>query len=105
MINIEGLDKPELLMALYDHAWQMAKADHGFGLYLTGAITPAWFAENMKKGITFFNVVYGKPLYVDISGNEMDERIYDEKNEPGLAARVISGLRAKQIKEELENED
>lgn len=105
MINIEGIDKAELLMALYEHTWEATKPEFGFGLYQTGTVTPAWFAESIEKGITFFNVVYGRPMYVDVSGNEMDERIYDEKNERGLAAKVVAGLRAKNIKEDLENED
>lgn len=71
MIDIKGLDKAEVLKALYDNSHVQ-----GMGFLQAvpaGTVTVNHCRELLKHG-TYFDYLYGRVLKVDLSGDEFDER-------------------------------
>ena len=90
MISLEGLDKAVVLAALYNNA----KRSHGLlGLhYLPGAMGIE-VAREIIKDNKIFNYLQGKALKVDLTGDELDTREYNEYNGEGLAEKIINSIR------------
>lgn len=90
MIDIKGLDKAEVLKALYDSSHVQ-----GMGFLQTvpeGTVTVQHCRELLKHG-TYFDYLYGRVLKVDLSGDEFDERLYERDNGRDSAARAIAFLK------------
>lgn len=89
MIDITGLDKAEVLAALYN-----ASKPLGMGAFhfLPGDL-PIEEARELTKGRRKFEYVHGRVLKVDISGDEFDEYFYDRDNGDGAAARAVVSVR------------
>lgn len=90
MINIKGLDKAEVLLALY-------KGSHTQGVSFLG-MKGTFDLEKAKKEIEetpslYFDYVNGHIIKCDISGDEFDERLYDRDCGEGRAAEVIEALK------------
>lgn len=90
MIDIRGLNKAEVLKALYDHS-------HVQGMGFLQAV-PAGFVtvrrcQSLLKEQTYFDYLYGRVLKVDLSGDEFDERLYDRDCGEGAAKRAVDSLR------------
>lgn len=88
MIDIKGLDKAAVLMALHNGTRPL-----GMGmLHNIGNMT----IEQARKGIErcgmSWDYCHGRPLKVDISGNSFDEWAYDRDAGQGAAQRAIDGL-------------
>jgi hypothetical protein len=112
-INIAGLDRAELLAALYNRA----KPQDFLGRlqYRRGDMTPeaagdlldtrdSFFARGATEydgcqSYTEFHSVKGRVLNVDIGGDILDATGYDEANGEGAAAAVVARLRGSEIKE------
>ena len=80
MIDIKGLDKAEVLKALYD-------SSHVQGM---------GFLQTVPEGpvtVQHCRELYGRILKVDLSGDEFDERLYERDNGRDSAARAISFLK------------
>lgn len=90
MINIEGLDKAEVLKALYD-----ASHHQGFGvLQMKPSDLTVEEARTILDNDTYVDYCYGKNIKVDFSSDkEIDQRFYDRDCGDGAAARVIEKLR------------
>ena len=81
-MNIAGMSKAKILVAL--HA---ASRPHGIGaLRPTPTITEA---EALDAGETYFDYVRGRVMKVDLSGDELDLRLYDRDNGEGAGERAI----------------
>lgn len=104
MIDIKGLDKAELLAALH----QRSKAQ-GMGLlHDTGPLTVAEARtqiENHLKNINdwepsrlYFDYVRGRVMKVDLSGDELDPRLYNRDVGEQAAEEVVARLRNAQMK-------
>lgn len=96
MISIEGLDKGQVLAALYNSASIAgrqnlnANAARGF-VDMTAEHARKLLNRNQRAR---FETIHGRAVKVVLSGTEFDERWYDLGNgERGLAARVIENLR------------
>lgn len=93
MINISGLNKAEVLKALYDHSHVQ-----GMGILQTvphGYVTVEHCQMLLETtGYPYFDYLYGRVLKVDLSGDSFDERLYDRDCGPGAAARAIEKLRS-----------
>lgn len=99
-IDIEGLDKGELLAALYN-----AASPQGRGLLQTkpGVMTPGEAREKLAVGHNdmglpccepfYFDYLYGRPLKVDLKGSTLDTRLYNRDQGEGKAERVVWVLR------------
>ena len=93
MISIKGLNKAEVLKALYDHSHHQ-----GLGIFQAvpeGTVTVEHCEELLKK-TTDFDYLYGKVLKVNLSGDSFEEWLYDRDNGPGAAQRAIDSLREKE---------
>ncbi len=99
MINIAGLDKAEVLAALYNRAQAL-----GMGLlhYDPTPMTPEEAKEILDgticdlspgaKNYPFFDYLKGRVMKVNIAGEELDERLYDRDNGTGAAFRALEQL-------------
>lgn len=89
-INIEGLDKAEILIALYNNA-----RTQGIGK------SPLRVEESMSRETAlrllqsrdYFDYIDGRVLKVDLSGNVLDPWLYDRDNGKEVAERIIAKLR------------
>ena len=99
-INIAGLDKAEVLAALYN----AAKAQ-GMGLlhYTPEPMTieqarellgsrPDLAPHASPRQRTYFDYVKGRVMKVELSGDELNTRLYDRDNGDGAAERALKPL-------------
>lgn len=87
MVDIRGLDKAEVLIAL----WRASKCQ---GISFMGYAPLSYgqaYAEILKR--KYFDYLNGKVMKVDLSGCEFNERLYDRDNGAGAAQRAIDKLR------------
>jgi hypothetical protein len=100
-ISIAGLDKAELLAALYNAARTMS---WGWLQASDGPMTKEQAQELIDKGKwhdvvessskkLYFDYVKGRPLKIDISGDVLRTRLYDRDQGDGVAAEVVEKLR------------
>ncbi len=92
MVNIKGLDKAEVLMALYNRAKPQGAS------FLHYAPNPLSKEEaiTLLKTHTYFDYVQGRVMKVDLKSNvEFEEYLYDRDNGDSAAASAISFLRGK----------
>jgi hypothetical protein len=90
IIDISGLDKCEVLFALYE-----AKQPIGMGLLaarddITLEDVRAVFG---KSPFPYVDYMYGRPMKVDLDGDTFDGRLYDRDSSPGQARRIVEALR------------
>ena len=90
-VSIAGLDKAELLAALYERAQPMGM---GFFHYVPGPMCLDE-ARGLLRGGGYFDYVKGRPLKIDIAGDYLDTRLYNRDAGSGAAERVIEALRAR----------
>lgn len=107
-INIAGIPKNELLAAFHN-----ATTSRGLGmLHDRGPITAeqaqayidkvnhpeaSGMLEHMArvqyKRPLYFDYVLGRPLKLDLSGDELDPRSFDRDTYPGASAEIVKTLR------------
>lgn len=92
MVNIEGLDKAEVLKELYNNS-----KVQGLGfLQATGRPMTIEEARELLKVQISFDYLYGKIMKVDLESDiEFREWLYDRDNGAGAAERVVSRLRGR----------
>jgi hypothetical protein len=88
-ISITGLDKAEVLMALYNRARPQRM---GF-LHYTPTPLAKEEAQQLLAGSNYFDYLNGRVMKVSLEGDELDPRLYDRDNGSGAAAEVIAELR------------
>jgi hypothetical protein len=92
-IDITGLDKTDVLIALYRPARKV-----GMG-FLSGDLTDdeiRSFVANYQGGrgeFPYIDYLGGKPLKVDLTGDTFNGRLYDRDQGVGAARRAVDGLR------------
>ena len=90
VIDIEGLDKAEVLHALYHRS-------HVQGLGILQAI-PEYTVEDARRDLDeqpgyYFDYLHGRVLKVDLFGDSFDSRLYDRDCGEGAAEAAINELR------------
>lgn len=89
-MNIEGLNKAEVLVALYNKA-------HVQGLGMLHAIPGDMPIEEanalLESGQTYFDYVHGRVMKIDLSSNEVNTHLYNRDNGPEAAEAAIEHLR------------
>lgn len=97
MIDITGMDKADVLAALYN-----ASRPQGMG-YLHYTPTPMTKEEAAEllggkttechtsgyRSPTYFDYLNGRVMKVDLSKDQFDERLYDRDNGNGAASRAL----------------
>lgn len=104
-ISIAGLDKAEVLAALYNasRTMGMGRLRYGSGEQISveearqiiserGDDTTAMFGRNPSL---YFDYLMGRPLKVDLSTDNVEYWLYDRDNGNGSFAKVIANLRGK----------
>jgi hypothetical protein len=93
MIDITGLDKAQVLFALWQgsHCQGMSF----LGMFNEGGGLTLEKAQEMvnERDQLYFDYVAGHVIKCDITNDEFDERLYDRDCGEGRAAEVISALR------------
>lgn len=90
MVNIEGLKKADVLVALYNNSKPL-----GMGiLQFRNEDMVTEEAEELLKQMTYFDYLKGRVMKLDLSSDvEFSERLYDRDNGEGKAQSIINALR------------
>lgn len=88
MVDITGLDKAEVLKALYD-------ASHLQGLGFLQAVSEFTVedARELLEDQTYFDYLHGRVLKVNLEDDEFDERLFDRDCGKGAAQDAIDELK------------
>lgn len=89
MISIKGLNKAEVLKALYDHSHIQG---YGFLQAVPDGVVTVEHCEELLERTTYFDYLYGRVLKVNLSGDEFDESLYDRDCGSGAAARAVRSI-------------
>ena len=89
MVNIKGLNKAEVLKALYDRSHEQGM---GFLQAVPSGVVTVEHCEELLRDTTYFDYLYGRVLKVDLSDDSFDERLYDRDCGPGAAQRAIDSI-------------
>ena len=92
MIDISKLDKAAVLAALYNNSKQQGM---GF-LQVRGRI--GMTIDEAKELLTgdddhYFDYLHGRVMKVDLSGDQLNERLYDRDNGAGAAQQAINTVK------------
>jgi hypothetical protein len=93
MINIEGLDKADVLAELYNYARPLGM---GFLQYNPAPMKKEEAEEiiqNMAGKQLYFDYLKGRVMKVDLSGDEFNGRLYNRDNGENKAEAIIECLR------------
>ena len=107
-VNIKGLDKAEVLVALW-------KGSHAQGMSFLGMMKGGLTLEKAKGMVDelkehdhplYFDYVMGHVIKCDLTDDEFDPRLYDRDCGEGRAAEVIEALRnGTPIEDEMSEDD
>jgi hypothetical protein len=86
-INIAGLNKAEVLAALYN-----ASKPQGMGMLHYDPKPMTTDEASSLVGQGYFDYLKGRVMKVSLSGDEFDPWLYDRDNGTGAAARAISHI-------------
>ncbi len=90
MVNIEGLDKAEVLMVLFNSAKPQGSS---FLNYTRGPLSRRHALLLLERD-TYFDYVMGRVMKVDLKSDvEFDSGLYNRDNGDRAAERAISFLR------------
>lgn len=90
MIDISKLDKAAVLAALYNNSKQQGM---GF-LQARGRIGMTIDeAKELLTGDKYFDYLHGRVMKVDLSGDQLNERLYDRDNGAGAAQQAINTVK------------
>ena len=91
-INISGLDKAEVLQALFN-----ASRQRGMG-FLDRSGASDMSIEDARKYVTngsqYYDYLRGRVMKIDLSNDELSVWLYDRDNGQGAAARALSMLQS-----------
>lgn len=93
MIYVKGIPKEKLLQGLYNESKPQ-------GLSILHFNEEKLSDERAKSCVDacesvsnwYFDYLYGRPIKIDISHDEIDPWLYDRDNGPGAAQRVVNAI-------------
>lgn len=88
MIDIKGISKAAVLAALYNASRPLGM---GFLHHQPSPMSEKEAAEHLKRG-SYFGYLNGRVMKVDLSGDTLEERLYDRDNGQGTAYAAIKHL-------------
>ena len=87
-IDISKLKKTDVLIALYHNA-----RPQGMGfLHYNDRGMRQDEAESLLENQTYFDYLQGRVMKINLSGDELDPRLYDRDNGNGAAQRAIEQI-------------
>ena len=97
MIDITGIDKADLLAALYNRASPLGMGDLQFdSTPMSRAEAQELLDKAQAEQWNRFDYVKGRPLKIDLRellGKALDERLYERDQGRGSVAAVVAALR------------
>ena len=91
-MNIAGLDKSEVLAALYNNSRQQ-----GMGFLQTrgdeGMTIEQARAEIANNERMYFDYLHGRVMKISLRGDELETALYNRDNGQGAAEAIIAALR------------
>ncbi len=90
-INVEGIDKAELLAGLFNRSKPQGL---GFIHYDRNDMTTEQAREILKRG-SDFDYLQGRVMKIDVGGGMIDTWGYDRDNGEGAAKGVVDAIRAR----------
>lgn len=98
MIDIKGLDKAEVLLALWTSSRMQGMSFLGYKKDMTLAYAQECIEQARHIGMSgeeeiYFDYLNGKVMKIDIAPDEIDPRLYDRDNGEGAAQKAIDNLR------------
>ena len=114
MVNIKGMDKAEVLLALWQASQMQGMSFLGF--LASGELTLEQAQKEVQErkhtrfdgtDSIYFDYLNGKVMKVDLGQDEFDPRLYDRDNGEGAAQRAIDNLKVarKVVNGEIKVED
>ena len=100
MVNIAGLDKAEVLLALWNASRMQGMSFLGF--LASGELTLKQAKQEIEsrkrktndgEDSIYFDYLNGKVMKVDLGQDEFDPRLYDRDNGTGAAQHAIDNLK------------
>lgn len=91
MISLAGLDKADVLCALYDASRPLGLGHLHYDPAPMKRDEAAALLEQRER--KYIDYLHGRVMKVDLSGDEFDPWLYDRDNGSGAAERAISALR------------
>jgi hypothetical protein len=88
VINIKGANKAAVLAALYNNSRPQGM---GFMHAKAEPMTEKMAAKLLEQD-TYFDYLQGRVMKVDLSGDTLEERLYDRDNGQGAAYEAVKGL-------------
>jgi len=92
MIDIKGLDKADVLKALYDNSQLQ-----GSGFLQAASddvVVTVDHCRELLQEETYFDYLYGRVMKVDLTSDDgFEEWLYDRDNGAGTAQKAIDSLR------------
>lgn len=89
MVDIKGINKAELLAALYNNSKPL-----GLGiLHYTPENMTKEEAEEILKEDTYIDYLKGRVMKVDLSKDQFDTYLYNRDNGEGAAERIVEQLK------------
>ena len=90
MISLTDKDKAEVLAALYNASQPLGL---GFLQFKPEPMTKAEAEEILKENKTgYFDYLKGRVMKIDLSGDQLDPRLYDRDNGDGAAFEALKHL-------------
>ena len=101
-IDISGIDKPSLLAALYNNARPMGMGVlHARGqMSRKDAVGASTRGDDsiLQKECWEFDYLFGRPLKIDLGGDEAEPWLYDRDWGEGAFKRIVDQVRSDQSK-------
>jgi hypothetical protein len=85
-VDISGLDKAEVLAALYNHANPQGR---GLLKFDSNSMTVEEARQILASGQICFDYLRGRVMKIDLSKKFLDTRLYDRDNGPFAAENAI----------------
>jgi hypothetical protein len=98
-VDISGIDKAELLAALYNGSQQQgmgfmqAAGARGMSVETAREI----IAKHPEPNRLYFDYLHGRVMKVGIGGDVLETWLYNRDLGQGAAERIVEGLRQKQV--------
>lgn len=98
LVDIKGLDKAEVLLALWNSSRMQGMSFLGYNHEMTLKYARECIEQARQTGIKgeeeiYFDYLNGKVMKIDLAPDEIDPRLYDLDNGDGAAQTAIDNLR------------
>ena len=90
-MNIKGMSKAKILAALYNNSMPQGM---GFLQATSDDMTEDEAQQLLDDGQTYFDYLQGRVMKIDLSGDELQTRLYNRDLGEGACERVVGSIAA-----------